>query len=138
MVYHKLLAIDVEIFEMPAVSFRQLVRLEPVLVFLHLDPSFGQHLGIRWFDETLVDSGIDRYRIGYVGGTVAFTPALADATMTSLEGTAPVKSAGGTRGGVVVQFTYAPAVSLGDRYEAEQVLTPMIADAVRRRLEQEG
>jgi phage-related protein len=45
---------------------------------------------------------------------------------------------GGMGGGVVVQFTYAPAVSLGDRYEAEQVLAPMIATAVRRRLEQEG
>ena len=45
---------------------------------------------------------------------------------------------GGMGGGVVVQFTYAPAVSLGDRYEAEQVLAPMIAEGVRRRLEMEG
>lgn len=45
---------------------------------------------------------------------------------------------GGAGGGIVVQFTYAPAVSLGDRYEAEQVLAPMIAQEVRRRLEVEG
>lgn len=57
---------------------------------------------------------------------------------TRMDATAPVAVETGGQGGVTVQFTYAPAVSLGDRYEAEQVLAPMIAEAVRRRLEQES
>lgn len=38
------------------------------------------------------------------------------------------------RGAITINFTYAPAVSLADRYEAEQVLAPMISQALRNRL----
>ncbi len=39
----------------------------------------------------------------------------------------------GAGGPMVVNLTYAPAVSLGDQYEAETVLGPYIAEALRKR-----
>jgi len=38
------------------------------------------------------------------------------------------------QGGIVVNLTYAPAVSLADRFEAEEKLAPFIANALRARL----
>jgi len=45
--------------------------------------------------------------------------------------------AGGGMGGgaIVVNLTYSPAISLADRYEAEQRLAPLIAAAIRREME---
>lgn len=67
-----------------------------------------------------------------------FERPLAGALATPMGEMPTIRSRGGAGEGVVVQFTYAPAVSLGDRYEAEHALAPMIADAVRRRLEVEA
>jgi phage-related minor tail protein len=66
-----------------------------------------------------------------------FAPALVGAMETPVVSMPALGMRGGGRS-VMMQFTYAPAISLGDRFEAEQVLAPMIAEAVRRRLEQEG
>ena len=41
---------------------------------------------------------------------------------------------GGAGGGIVVNLTYAPAVSLADRFEAEEKLAPFIANALRQQL----
>jgi len=41
--------------------------------------------------------------------------------------------AGQGAGGIIVNLTYAPAVSLGDRYEAEEKLAPFIANELRKR-----
>lgn len=116
--------------------------------------SFGQAIaevlagffGIHSESKLMHDYIGTNLALGTIGGwndtltPSMFTPALATATTTSFDSVPAIRSrgSGGGGGGVVVQFTYSPAVSLGDRYEAEQVLAPMIADAVRRRLEQEA
>jgi hypothetical protein len=43
-------------------------------------------------------------------------------------------SANGNSGGIVVNVTYAPAISLANRYEAEQILAPFITEAIRTAL----
>jgi hypothetical protein len=55
--------------------------------------------------------------------------------MPAMAGVQMAAAGGGAGRGqpVVVNLTYAPAVSLGDRYEAEAVLGPYIADALRKR-----
>jgi hypothetical protein len=48
-------------------------------------------------------------------------------------GGTPAYAGGGIGGGIVVNLTYSPVVSLADRYEAEQKLAPYIAAALRER-----
>ncbi|MFZ5856787.1 MAG: hypothetical protein ACOYZ6_08150 [Chloroflexota bacterium] len=91
----------------------------------------------RMIGEPLAMGVVMGWEKGLAGNP--FTPALAGAVAAPMADVPAVRSrGGGAGGGIVLQFTYAPAVSLGDRYEAEQVLAPMIAQEVRRRLEVEG
>jgi len=53
-------------------------------------------------------------------------------------GFAGAGAGGGGMMAITVNLTYAPAVSLGDRYEAESRLAPLIAGAVRQELESRG
>ncbi|MCK5307181.1 MAG: hypothetical protein KAJ73_01085 [Zetaproteobacteria bacterium] len=53
--------------------------------------------------------------------------------MAPAPGAAPGMVAGGA-GGITVNLTYAPAVSLADRFEAEEKLAPFIANALRTQL----
>lgn len=46
-------------------------------------------------------------------------------------GQAATASSGGQGGDLILNFTYSPLISTGDRYEAEQILAPMIVNAVR-------
>ncbi|RJP53629.1 MAG: hypothetical protein C4583_04385 [Anaerolineaceae bacterium] len=116
--------------------------------------SFGQAIadvlagffGIHSESKLMHDYIGTNLALGTIGGwndtltPNAFTPALATATTTALDSAPAIRSRSDAlaEGGIIIQFSYSPAVSLGDRYEAEQVLAPMIADAVRRRLEQEA
>lgn len=102
---------------------------------------FGIHspskLMERMIGEPLAMGVVLGWEKGLAGNP--FTPALAGAVATPMADVPAVRSRGGSAGGgIILQFTYAPAVSLGDRYEAEQVIAPMIAQEVRRRLEVEG
>ena len=56
-----------------------------------------------------------------------------------LEGGAiPVAMRGGVGGGIVVNFVYAPAVSMASQHEARDVIAPMIADGIRTELSKRG
>lgn len=49
-------------------------------------------------------------------------------------GAAPALAGAGGAAGLIVNFTYAPTISLADRYEAQNVLAPFIAEGVRKAL----
>jgi hypothetical protein len=61
-------------------------------------------------------------------------PSLGLPAMPGGLGGAGLATGGGGGGAIVINLTYAPAVSLADRYEAESTLAPFIAAAVRREL----
>jgi hypothetical protein len=69
-------------------------------------------VGLRGIGDALSD--ID---LGAMGASVVGAPALARA---------------GGGGGITVNLTYSPAISLADRYEAEEKLAPYIANQLRK------
>lgn len=69
-------------------------------------------MGLRGIGDALKDVDL---------GTMS-TPAIAMAAA----------GGGGQGGGITINLTYAPAVSLGDRYEAEEKLAPFIASELRK------
>lgn len=72
-------------------------------------------------------------------GLKGISNAMRDVNLSLGGGGAATLPMGGMPGSpIMINLTYAPAVSLADRYEAETVLAPFIANAVRRELERRG
>ena len=65
---------------------------------------------------------------GVGGGGLSVAPVAASGGSS----VTPVRSGGGRYGSTVIQFTYAPTVSLASQREAQEVIAPMLAEVLRR------
>jgi hypothetical protein len=87
-------------------------------------------LGIE--SPSKVFAGIGRQMMAGWAAGITGNPLPQQAVMSAAGGTVSAATSYGGRGGGGVTLIYSPAVALGDRYEAESVLAPMIERALRK------